>query len=88
MQEPLSKRPLKMIKTLKKIQVYKKRLFCEEKVANIKGNPWEKVAFSSASMFSWVVAVETSKKLKWRSFPHKTRVLLKVVATPFGSKIE
>ena len=42
----------------------KKRLFYEEKVDMKRENPWEKVPFSSACMFSWVVTVRTPQKLK------------------------
>ena len=64
------------------MRLIKKGSFYEEKQRFIKMIPWEKVPFSTSSMFSWVVAVETIKKLKKAYFPHKTSVLELCQVTP------
>ena len=53
----------------------KKVWFYEEKVTWLNQFPQEKQGISSASMFSWVVGVETSQKLKKPYFLGKMTVL-------------
>ncbi len=50
------------MKTLFKMEVYKKWSFYEEKVALALPIPWEKVAFLSSETFPWVGVGERVKK--------------------------